>query len=287
MKTEPADDVDPIEAAVARLRPPPTPEPTEKEISRQQIKAFYRNQRKHAESAGRAGAVTAGSALPRRRRRKAFHWVLYFALLFVVPIVGIRVFQWYDAYRSINRAEAGDIDAAVRVAKLYSAGLGVDKSTRESARWYLVAAMAGHPGAQERIAHNYSAGWDGFPRDRNEAIRWYLASANQGWARSMREMAELYEENPDNLDGLADGYMWLWLMYAARTTRFEDDVYREGIIPDSGNYGGSSFLHDPLYDALGEDAKADAKQRAREWRPAPTARMDLTPGLEPRWWEPP
>ena len=282
MKTEPGD-VDQTEDAIAPLRRPPAPEPTAKDLARQRVGAFYRRQRGPITTA----RVVVGAELRQRRIRTFWRFAMYGTLIIVIPIVGIGVFQRVDARRTIERAEAGDIAAAIRAAHLYSAGVGVDENRQESARWYLVAATAGDPGAQERVARNYRRGREGYPKDRDEAIRWYLASADQGWGQSMIDVSEMYAENPDDLDGLADSYMWLWLKFAAGSVRFEDDVYHEGIIEGSGGYGASSDLHGPVYDALGEDAKADAKQRAMEWRPVPTTRMELTPGLEPRWWTAP
>ena len=269
--------------ALERLQRPPAPEPTEKDLARQRVGAFYRNQR----SPERKEPDPAVGTDLRRRRLKAIRYFLMCGTVMVaIPLVGIGAFQRIDARRTIERAEAGDIGAAIRAAKLYSSGIGVNENQRASARWWLVAAMAGHPRAQEQVGQDYRYGGDGYPQDRDEAFRWYLASAHQGWGKSIVEVAELYAENPEDLDDLADSYMWMWLKVAADSFNLKDEVYSEGIIEGSGGYGSASYLLSAVYDDLSEEAKTDAKQRARAWRPVPSSPMDLTPGLEPRWWNP-
>ena len=206
--------------------------------------------------------------LTRRRRRKVLSFLVPLALILILPIIGISTFQRYEAKRVIQLAQAGGIRAAMRMARFYSEGIGVEKNERESGRWTLIAAERGHPAAQRDAGKLYRYGLKGFSENRDEAIRWYRMSADQGLTGAMIGLAEMHAENPEDKTALAESYMWVWLVYASRN--YEDHVYAEGIIHEGRWYWSASLMiDDSVYDSLGEDAKRMAKRLAGEWRPQP------------------
>ena len=95
-----------------------------------------------------------------------------------------------EAWRPL--AEAGDVEAQVALAGLYTSGLGVPTDPTEAARLYRAAAEQGDAVARLNLGDAYSRG-AGVPRDPVRAYVWLSLAAEQGrnWARNKRdEIAE-------------------------------------------------------------------------------------------------
>ena len=95
-----------------------------------------------------------------------------------------------EAWRPL--AAAGDVEAQVALADLYTSGLGVPTDPTEAARLYRAAAEQGDAVAQLNLGDLYSRGV-GVPRDLVQAYLWLSLAAEQGrnWARNKRdEIAE-------------------------------------------------------------------------------------------------
>lgn len=95
-----------------------------------------------------------------------------------------------EAWRPL--AEAGDVEAQVALAGLYTSGLGVPTDPTEAARLYRAAAEQGDAVARLNLGDAYSRG-AGVPRDPARAYVWLSLAAEQGrnWARNKRdEIAE-------------------------------------------------------------------------------------------------
>jgi len=63
-----------------------------------------------------------------------------------------------------------------------------DRDATRAMRWYLRAAVEGHPYAQYTVALASAHGWDSLQKDEAEAFRWAQASANQGGAGSAQSL---------------------------------------------------------------------------------------------------
>lgn len=95
-----------------------------------------------------------------------------------------------EAWRPL--AAAGDVEAQVALAGLYTSGLGVPTDPTEAARLYRAAAEQGDAVARLNLGDAYSRG-AGVPRDPVRAYVWLSLAAEQGrnWARNKRdEIAE-------------------------------------------------------------------------------------------------
>lgn len=100
--------------------------------------------------------------------------------------------RYESAYRIwLPLAEAGDIDAAYNVARLYQAGQGVAQDPAAAAHWYRLAAERGHAWAQYNLGSLYRNG-DGVPRNNGEAAYWYGLAAAQGDADAQDNLAFMY-----------------------------------------------------------------------------------------------
>ena len=73
-------------------------------------------------------------------------------------------------------ADAGHLDAMFRLGELYHDGLGVPKSDYTATKWWLLAAEAGHCDAQFELGKLYYIG-EGVPKDPSEAAKWFCQAA--------------------------------------------------------------------------------------------------------------
>lgn len=87
----------------------------------------------------------------------------------------------------------GDSDAQYNLARLYLEGRGVPENPRFAARWFNLAARAGHVGARALLGHMLVAG-DGVPRQRALGLMWLTLARDA--ADPVREawIADLYED---------------------------------------------------------------------------------------------
>jgi hypothetical protein len=80
----------------------------------------------------------------------------------------------------MDRAQAGDAQAKVRIGRMYSTGNGVWANDEEAARWYRMAAEQGSAEAQYLLAGEYASG-RGVSKDYAQALFWTsLAAVNSG-----------------------------------------------------------------------------------------------------------
>jgi TPR repeat protein len=88
-------------------------------------------------------------------------------------------------------AEHGDASAQINLGVAYSRGAGVPKNYVAAARWYTKAADQGNAEGQRGLALQYHLG-EGVPKDDTEAIQWYTKAANQGNVQAQSDLAALY-----------------------------------------------------------------------------------------------
>lgn len=89
-------------------------------------------------------------------------------------------------YRQL--AEAGDVRAHTRLAWMYEAGRGVERSLETAARLFMAAAEAGDAEAQYAIAVMYRTG-RGQPTDRAQSLHWLKRAAAQRYPAALAALA--------------------------------------------------------------------------------------------------
>lgn len=110
-----------------------------------------------------------------------------------------------------TKAEAGDAEAQLKLARAYAGGYGVPQSDVLSAKWYRKAAEQGNADAQNSLGTMYRTG-DGVERDKVEALNWYRKAARQNNAEAMFNLGTAYY----NGDGVAinDSAAYAWFVLA-------------------------------------------------------------------------
>jgi TPR repeat protein len=92
-----------------------------------------------------------------------------------------------------TKAEAGDPDAACKLARALVRGDQGLPNYSEAARWFQSAVDKGHAEAMVGLAELYSVG-RGVTNNPAEALRLYFAAAQKGNVRAIYSLAGLYEE---------------------------------------------------------------------------------------------
>lgn len=91
-------------------------------------------------------------------------------------------------------ADAGDVTARTRLAWMFEAGRGVERSLDEAARLFMQSAQAGDAEAQYAIAVMYRTG-KGQVKDREQSLNWLRKAAGQGYPAAV---AALTAESTSN-----------------------------------------------------------------------------------------
>jgi TPR repeat protein len=90
-----------------------------------------------------------------------------------------------------SKAEDGDVQAQLVLAKAYHLGEGVSKDDEQAVHWWEKAAEHGDASAQINLAGAYQVG-AGVPKNYAAALRWYTKAAEQGNADGQAALAGLY-----------------------------------------------------------------------------------------------
>jgi len=90
-------------------------------------------------------------------------------------------------------AEQGDLQAQVKLARMYETGQGVPKDFSEALKWYKEAADHGNALAQGTLGWFYQYG-QGVETNFQTAISWYRKAAEQGQAMSQLNLAVMYDD---------------------------------------------------------------------------------------------
>ena len=105
-------------------------------------------------------------------------------------------------------ARAGNPLAELRLAIMYDNGDAVDRDKKEAFGWYLSAARAGEPAAQDEAGSFYEDGAI-VPEDWIEAAKWYARSAQFRWANAELDLGRAYQYGigvPLSLDAALEWY---------------------------------------------------------------------------------
>ena len=90
-------------------------------------------------------------------------------------------------------ARDGDAQAMNMVGRCCENGWGVAPDTTEAAAWFRRAAVRGNPWGQYNLGHLLLDG-NGVPENKVDAFAWYLCAAEQGHARAMNLVARCLEQ---------------------------------------------------------------------------------------------
>ena len=88
-----------------------------------------------------------------------------------------------------SKAEDGDVQAQLALAKAYHLGEGFPKDDEQAVHWWEKAAEHGDASAQINLAGAYQVG-AGVPKNYAAALRWYTKAAEQGNADGQAALAD-------------------------------------------------------------------------------------------------
>jgi len=105
-------------------------------------------------------------------------------------------------------ADEGDIDSQLRLAGMYSTGLGVQRDLEKAFKLYHNAAQQGSARAQNQLGKIYAAG-QGVQRDPKAAREWYLKAAEQGYAEAIYNIGVSYFKGEGTLTDYVKAHAWM------------------------------------------------------------------------------
>jgi len=76
----------------------------------------------------------------------------------------------------LHAAEQGNVEAQFYLGLMFDQGKGVKENSKESIKWYRLAAEGGHHHSQLILSINYALGYEGLPEDPVLANMWYYIS---------------------------------------------------------------------------------------------------------------
>lgn len=91
----------------------------------------------------------------------------------------------------IAQAESGDVNAMIKVAGCYNAGMNVEKSDTLAYKYYKMAADHGHIEAHVRTAIHLLFGY-GIPKDKKTGVKYLKIGADNGSAFGQYMLGFLY-----------------------------------------------------------------------------------------------
>ena len=115
--------------------------------------------------------------------------ILFCAVFYLLAIPPVVYAQSIAELKS--KAEDGDVQAQLALAKAYHLGEGVAKDEAEAVQWWEKAAEHGDPSAEINLGFAYRLG-AGVPKNYAAALRWYTKAADQGSAEGQSNLAGLY-----------------------------------------------------------------------------------------------
>jgi uncharacterized protein len=189
--------------------------------------------------------------------------LLRFTIALVLSIVGLAAPAWADFNAGEKAYHRGDYATALRewrplaeqghaaaqysLGLLYANGQSVAKDDVQARQWYEKSAAQGRADAQVNLGILYDYG-RGVPQDFKKAVYWYRLSANQGNDLAQRQLGLLYERGDGVQQDYVQAYMWYSLGAANGAQR-------------------GAALRDALAQQMPLDQIAEARKRAREWKP--------------------
>ncbi len=119
-----------------------------------------------------------------------------------------------DFQETLEKAEACDAQAQLKLGFRYRDGEGVGQNDKEATRWFRLAAEQGNALAQNLLGLQYLVGGRGVVQNYKEALNWFSLAAKQGHSGSQSEIATMYEQGRGIARNLSLSYIW----YSLATT---------------------------------------------------------------------
>jgi uncharacterized protein len=174
---------------------------------------------------------------------------------------------WDSREHVLQCLDAGDVEVE------YIAGLGSEKGSKEfkqdyemAAKWYRLAALQGHAGAQTNLGRLYATG-QGVPQDYTEAVRWFLMAAKSGNAVAQTMTGNMYLEGHGVRQDYAVAADWFWK--AAEQGEVGGQVML-GLAYEAGNGVPQDYVLAHMWLNL---AGAQGETRAMKWRDRVATKM--------------
>ena len=168
---------------------------------------------------------------------------------------GLEAYDQHDYATALRElrplAEEGHAAAQVKLAEMYSLGLGVPQDDAETAKWYRKAAEQGFAFALVKIGFMYEKGW-GVPQDYAEAVKWYRKAEEQGIAVAQFKLGFMYDKGRGVPQDYVLAHKWINLFAA-----------RGGMAVDS-----TAKMLDHVASKMTPEQIAEAQRLAREWMAA-------------------
>lgn len=108
----------------------------------------------------------------------------------------------------LKSANQGNAESQLQIAGFYNWGDIVPKSLEEGANWYLKSAKNGHPRAQSFIADRYFRG-QGVKQDLAEAFKWYQQAAEGGDVDAQAKLGTMYYSGAGTAQNFEKAFFWL------------------------------------------------------------------------------
>ena len=167
-----------------------------------------------------------------------------------VPQDDARAIRWYR-----RAANQGDADAQNNLGGMYARGDGVRPDGAEAVRWWTLAAEQRHAVAQYNLGFMYGDGLD-LPRGPEDAMQASGRAARSGSAMAGDRSGVAPRGTPSVPQDYVRAYMWLIL--ASR--------HGTGTVRDGARQGRARAEQ-----KMSSAELAEARRRAREWRPGRAA----------------
>jgi TPR repeat protein len=121
---------------------------------------------------------------------------LFFVFLLIFSLSGICIAAHISIEELLKKAESGDPNSQLILAKKYFDGRrGTVQDYNEAAKWFRKAAEQGFTEAQDYLGRMYYNGY-GVQQDYNEAVNWITKAATKGCAKAQYDLGLMcYEGN--------------------------------------------------------------------------------------------
>ena len=149
-------------------------------------------------------------------------------------------------------AGRGDVEAQVRLGRLYQQGLGVRQDYVEAMKWYFLAAEQGDADAELSLGLMHAEG-RGVPQDFSVAIDWYRRSAERGNSDAPFHLGRAYLEGFGVPQDFVSSHMWLSIAESRSTSDFRETIVE---------------LLDGLADRMTTEDVAESQRQTRQWNTA-------------------
>jgi TPR repeat protein len=171
-----------------------------------------------------------------------------------------------EAAQLQSRAEAGNADAQLGLARAYQDGSGVPQNDELAVKWYRKAAEQGNAIAQNNLGIRYRNG-NGVQKSKEEAVNWYRKAARQGYGSAMFNLGAAYY----NGDGVSidDSISYAWFLSAKEkgSSSAVDAVARAESELTPGKQNAGLVALGEMYE-LGADLPQDFRESAKWYRKA-------------------